>query len=190
MELIVKYVFVLLWIIWAFYWLAVAKNTKSNARKETIASRASHFVPLAIAAVFLWFPLNPNSLLTSKFVQKSGTLWWIGLFCTIAGLFISVWARRYLGKNWSAAVTVKQEHELVRSGPYKLVRHPIYTGLILAFFGSVIASGEWRGLIALLIVVYTFWRKLKHEEHWMLQTFGLEYLAYRSQVKALIPFVI
>ena len=95
-----------------------------------------------------------------------------------------------LGRNWSGVVTVKQDHELIRSGPYRYVRHPIYTGLLIAFAGSAIARGEWRGILALAIVFAALWRKLRLEERWMIETFGDAYLRYRAEVRALIPFVL
>ena len=95
-----------------------------------------------------------------------------------------------LGRNWSGIVTVKQDHELVRSGPYRWVRHPIYTGLLIAFVGTAISRGEWRGVLAVLIVFAALWRKLQLEERWMIETFGDAYLRYRAEVRALIPFVL
>jgi protein-S-isoprenylcysteine O-methyltransferase Ste14 len=87
-------------------------------------------------------------------------------------------------------VTVKSDHELIRSGPYRFVRHPIYSGMLLAMAGTSVARGEWRGLLAVLILFVTLWWKLQHEERWMGETFGDDYAKYRSEVSALIPFVI
>ena len=78
-----------------------------------------------------------------------------------AGLAFAVWARVYLGRNWSGTVTVKQDHELIRSGPYGFVRHPIYTGLLLAMLGTAIAIGEWRGLVAFALFTIGFLLKLR-----------------------------
>ena len=102
----------------------------------------------------------------------------------------AIWARNVLGRNWSGIVTLKQDHELIRTGPYRYVRHPIYTGLLIAFAGSAIARGEWRGLLALAIAFVALWRKLKLEEQWMIETFGDAYRRYRDEVRALIPFVL
>ena len=78
--------------------------------------------------------------------------YWLGLIMVAAGIAFAVWARHYLGRNWSGTVTVKQDHELIRSGPYRLVRHPIYTGLLLAILGTAVAFGEWRGLLAFALL--------------------------------------
>jgi len=85
---------------------------------------------------------------------------------------------------------VKEGHELIRSGPYALVRHPIYAGLLMAFVGTALARGEWRGLIAVALVFVTLWRKLRLEEKWMRAQFGDSYEAYSRQVAALVPHII
>jgi protein-S-isoprenylcysteine O-methyltransferase Ste14 len=87
-------------------------------------------------------------------------------------------------------VTVKQDHELIVNGPYALVRHPIYTGLLLAFAGTGLARGEWRGVLAVVIVFLALWRKLRLEERWMQEQFGEQYRAYKHRVAALVPFVL
>jgi len=103
---------------------------------------------------------------------------------------MAAWARRYLGTNWSSTVTIKEGHELVTAGPYAIVRHPIYTGLILAFVGTALAIGEWRAVLAAVLGVIAFWRKLSLEERWMREQFGERYQAYSRRVPALIPFVL
>jgi len=85
---------------------------------------------------------------------------------------------------------VKEAHELITSGPYRLVRHPIYTGLLLGFVGSAMASGEWGGLLAVAIIFGALWRKLTLEEKWMREQFGESYEAYSRRVAALVPYII
>jgi protein-S-isoprenylcysteine O-methyltransferase Ste14 len=109
---------------------------------------------------------------------------------TLAGLLFTVWARTHLGRNWSGLVTIKQDHELITSGPYSTVRHPIYTGLLLAFVGSALARSELRGILAVVLVFWALWRKSRIEERWMRDQFGDAYREYSSHVAALIPFVL
>jgi protein-S-isoprenylcysteine O-methyltransferase Ste14 len=94
-----------------------------------------------------------------------------------------------IADNWSGDVQLKRDHELIVKGPYALVRHPIYTGLLLAFVGSALAVGEWRGGLAVAIVAVSFWRKLRREEAFMRQQFGETYARYAASVPALIPFL-
>jgi protein-S-isoprenylcysteine O-methyltransferase Ste14 len=96
----------------------------------------------------------------------------------------------HLGGNWSATVTVKESHALVRTGPYRFVRHPIYTGLLVALIGAAVARGDVQGFVADAIAFAAFWRKLRIEERWMQETFGDAYARYRVEVAALIPFVL
>jgi protein-S-isoprenylcysteine O-methyltransferase Ste14 len=178
------------WIAWTIYWIVAAQSAKQDQRQESAASRAGHIVPLAIAAWLLWAPSLPGHFLAGRFVPDTLATFWIGVAILIAGLGFSIWARRVLGRNWSGIVTVKQDHELIERGPYRWVRHPIYTGLLIAFVGTAISRGEWRGLLAVAIVFAGLWRKLKLEERWMIETFGDAYLRYRERVRALIPFVL
>ncbi|MDB5396866.1 MAG: hypothetical protein JWM91_4372 [Rhodospirillales bacterium] len=108
----------------------------------------------------------------------------------VAGLGFSIRARRYLGRNWSGTITLKEDHELIRTGPCGWVRHPIYTGLLLAFVGSAAALGQWRGLAAVGLAIVAFLLKIRLEERWMIEAFGDTYRLYRSEVRALIPFVL
>ena len=104
------------------------------------------------------------------------------------GLLVTLWARWTLAGNWSSDVTFKQGHELIRRGPYRFVRHPIYTGLLMMCLGTAIEIGHSR--LAGLLVAAAFWIKLKQEERLLLRHFPDEYPAYQKQVKAIVPFLI
>ena len=176
-----------LWLAWAAYWALSAADVKPAARRESLGSRALHIVPLA-AAVLLILPRGAAlPMLGARFVPRGEAGYWIGAACTLAGLLFAMQARRRLGRNWSGTVTVKEGHELVTSGPYRFVRHPIYTGLLGAFLGSAIALGEWRGLVATALVLLSFLRKIRLEERWMHERFGDAWARYRARVPALVP---
>jgi protein-S-isoprenylcysteine O-methyltransferase Ste14 len=114
----------------------------------------------------------------------------LGAALTFAGLAFSIWARFVIAGNWSSYVELKRDHELIVEGPYRWVRHPIYTGLLLAFAGSAWAVGEWRGVLAVAIVAASFWRKLKLEEAIIRLEFGEAYDRYAARTPALVPFVL
>ena len=179
-----------LWLCWIAAWTAAALATKPSARREPMLSRLLHLGPLALAVLLLWGPEPPVEALRTRFVPPSTAIGWSGAALVAAGLAFTAWARLHLGTNWSGIVTVKRDHELVTSGPYALVRHPIYTGLVLAFFGSALALGEARGLLAVAVVFASLWRKLRLEERWMGEQFGADYERYRARVRALVPFVL
>jgi protein-S-isoprenylcysteine O-methyltransferase Ste14 len=179
-----------LWIAWLLYWWIAARGAKANRRKESVPSRLTHVVPLLIAGWLLASSRVPVAVLNTPIVPRSIALFACGVALTAAGLAFTVWARVHLAGNWSGVVTLKENHTLVRDGPYRCVRHPIYTGLLLALIGSAIARDEWRGVLALALAFAALWRKLSLEERWLAETFGDDYRRYRSEVRALIPFLI
>ncbi len=124
-----------------------------------------------------------------RFLPDSVIYLWIGLAMTIIGVMFAIWARVKLGRNWSGIVTVKQNHELIRTGPYALVRHPIYTGIMLAVFGTAIFDGEIRSILLMIATLTILAQKMKMEEQFMTEQFGSEYASYRLNTKALVPFL-
>jgi protein-S-isoprenylcysteine O-methyltransferase Ste14 len=182
--------FAILWLGWLAYWFFAALNVKRTQRREPVGSLLLNRGLLAIGALLLAFERLPLPWLSERFLPLSMAFYWIGLVMLAAGLTLAVWARRHLGRNWSGIVTVKQDHELIRSGPYALVRHPIYSGLLLAILGTAVAIGEWRGLIAFALITVGFVLKFKTEERFMSEAFGEQYARYRAEVRSLIPFVI
>ncbi len=179
----------LLWIAWLLYWVAASSGAKATAQSESWQSRLTYSIPLWIAAMLL-FDRHLGPFLDAHLYPFRLWLVIAATVITAAGVAYAIWARRVLGANWSANVQVKQDHELIRGGPYALSRHPIYTGMLLAFLGTALAVGEARALIAIVLVVGSLWYKLSLEERVMRQTFGAAYDDYSHRVKALIPFVI
>ena len=178
-----------LWIAWVLYWAWSSRGAKRVRRRESLLSRATHVVPLAFATLLLAAPSLPGWL-GGRYGAAGEYDEGLAIALVAAGLAFSVWARVVLGGNWSASVTLKEGHEIIRSGPYRLIRHPIYTGLIVALAGSALACGEWRGPIAFVIAVGALWRKLRVEERWLTAEFGVRYSDYRRQTRALIPFIL
>jgi protein-S-isoprenylcysteine O-methyltransferase Ste14 len=184
------YLFPLMWAAYIVYWWAMAASVKSDQRREQAGSRFQRLALMIFAVVLLAIPAVRLSVLDRRFLPDS--LWWvwIGAVVTASGLLFSVWGRRYLGQNWSRSVTIKKDHELITGGPYSLVRHPIYTGLLMGLFGCALALGEWRGLVAVGLVFFALLRKLRLEEQWMCAQFGESYESYSRRVRALVPYVL
>jgi protein-S-isoprenylcysteine O-methyltransferase Ste14 len=179
-----------LWVLWALYWFVASRDVKVTQRVESAVSRWGHMGPLLIAALLFSVRSLPLPWLYERFIPATNAGFFAGVALVAAGLAFAVWARVVLGRNWSGVVTVKQDHELIRRGPYAIVRHPIYTGLLAGFAGSALALGQWRGVIALVIVCVALWRKLRLEECWMAEIFGEYYAQYRREVAALVPFLL
>jgi protein-S-isoprenylcysteine O-methyltransferase Ste14 len=178
----------LLWFAWAVYWMVSSLRIKAAVRRESTASRLAHVIPLVVGGVLIGWRDMPWGALNLRLWPHSLLAYGIGLALLVAGLAFAVWARVHLGRNWSGSVTVKEGHELIRSGPYAYVRHPIYTGLITAVLGTAIISGTLRAALGLVIITVSLLRKLRTEEAFMRDTFPDEYQRYCAQVPALMPF--
>lgn len=128
--------FPVVWIVFLLYWQIKAANTKTTHRLEPVASRILRVLVFVVVIVllsttwihlpWLYSPIWPVGLLP----------FWVGAAVTLAGLLFAVWARAHLGRNWSRSVTIKQDHEMITSGPYAVVRHPIYTGILGGFLAQ------------------------------------------------------
>ncbi len=167
----------------------MSRDVKETQRREAGSSRLLRLILIACALVLFWSPSIPFPVLYHRFLPVGEWRFWAGVAMTAGGLLFSVWGRRHLGRNWSRAVTVKQDHELITSGPYALVRHPIYTGLLLGILGSSVALGQWRGLLAFALVFIALLNKLRLEEQWMRAQFGETYVTYTRRVSALVPYL-
>jgi protein-S-isoprenylcysteine O-methyltransferase Ste14 len=176
------------WLLWLAYWIATSKAVKATARKETQGSRTLQAVPLIAGGALVSLPDPTLSALTPDWPHIGATQL-TGLAIVVAVLLFSVWARVHLGANWSVSVTLKEEHELIRSGPYALVRHPIYTGCLSALAGSALIGGEWRGALGVALIFASLAYKVRVEESWLAGHFGDAYARYRREVAALIPGV-
>ena len=183
------------WIIYLWYaigivWLAWALFAKKAVRSQTPLSRFAHILVFgAIYYVLYWTPVGDGPL-GQRVIPDTLACAEVGLALTALGVLFAVWARIVIGGNWSAAVTIKQDHELVRRGPYALVRHPIYTGVLTSILGTVIAFGELRGFVVLVVAIVAYWLKIRTEERFLEDQFGTAYSAYKHDVRALIPFVL
>lgn len=179
--------FTALWVIFFAYWLLAALRIKRIKSAESASSRLSYSIPIWTGYLLLltrpryWGPLArqiyPRSLATAL----------TGLAMTAIGIGFAIWARYTLGRNWSSKVTIKIDHELIRSGPYASVRHPIYTGILLAIMGTSIALGEWRSFLAFGLVWFAFYRKARTEEKMLAQEFGERFVEHQQRTGFFIP---
>ena len=177
-----------MWLAWGVFWAVAAFRTKPTLWRESFGSRASHVILLLAAAVLLTKPQWLPPVLSERVVPSDIVLPAIGAAIVAPGLGFAVWARVHLGRNWSGIVTVKEGHALIRSGPYQAIRHPIYSGLLLAVIGTATAIAEWRGILAVICVLIGFLRKIQIEEKRMSENFA-EYAQYRQQTAALVPLL-
>jgi protein-S-isoprenylcysteine O-methyltransferase Ste14 len=178
-----------LWIGWLIYWWLESRRTHAVRSRESVSSRLSHTLPLALGVAMLASPRWMPAWLSELVFPRTLVTYWIGVGALVAGIALSVWARRHLAGFWSSMVTLKEDHQLIRSGSYRWTRHPIYTGLLLGFLGTAIALAEWRGFIGAAVITAAFLRKIAVEERVLRAAFPDDYDRYRAEVPALIPFV-
>lgn len=176
-----------LWVGFTVYWGAAARNVAPTERAESAASRRVHTRLLNASFLLLFLPI-PG--LRGRLLPLNLAVTVIGLSVQLLFLLFAVSARRHLGRNWSGAITVAQDHELIRSGPYRLVRHPIYTAVLGMFLGTGIVSGELHALLAILLIAGAYRRKIRLEERTLREVFGPVYQEYCRTTKAVIPFLL
>jgi protein-S-isoprenylcysteine O-methyltransferase Ste14 len=177
----------LAWTIWAIVWLWSARRVATTARKEAALPRVVHLSLLGLTFGSIYAPLSLPSEIDPELLPPFAR--WAGVLINLLGLAFAIWARRHLGRYWSGRVTIKEGHRIIRTGPYGLVRHPIYTGFVFGILGSAVALGRPRGVIAVVLALIAVIRKIKREERMLLEAFGDEYESYRREAKGLIPYL-
>jgi protein-S-isoprenylcysteine O-methyltransferase Ste14 len=182
-----RYALDALWIAFVLYWAAAARGAKRVARSDTTAANALSVILVAAGAVLLFGQNIQLGSLDHTSAGGQGERHAIGLALTAAGIGFAFWARHVLGGNWSGRVVVKEGHTLTRSGPYRHIRHPIYTGLLIALGGTAIYFGEWRSWIAFALFVAGLWLKASREEAMMAGEFGGDYAEYRREAGMFVP---
>lgn len=166
------------------------KRVPADRTSQSYLKRSILVVLLAVAVAIVLSQAFPR-ILSLRIVPDDAAAGIAGVVLTLAGLGFSAWARIHLGRFWSSMVMIKVGHQLVRTGPYRFVRNPMYTGILTAWIGAAIAIGVLGGFYVLGVVLAAIWVKIRSEEEILLGKFGEEYLKYRKDVKAaLIPFLV
>jgi protein-S-isoprenylcysteine O-methyltransferase Ste14 len=175
----------ILWFVFILYWIISAIGVKKNIRTKDWQRGAGIRILSVIAIIIL---LQVSSFWRFFQYQLNYNIQIVGVIFCALGIVFAIWVRRHLGRNWSGTPTMKEGHELITSGPYRFVRHPIYTGMLVALFGSALAGGlVW--LVILVIFCVNFLYRIPVEERYMMELFPNQYPEYRTKTKALIPFV-
>jgi len=173
--------------IFAAVWLIAWLRTKRTQERAPLSSRLLYAVPVMIGSYLLFSRNIALGWPRARLFPGNPVFGAIAVFLTALGIGFAIWARFYLGTNWSSAVSVKVGHELIRTGPYTWVRHPIYSGLLLALMGTALEQDRVLALIAVALFWLGFWIKSRMEEEFMRKTFGEQYVEYRKSTGALIP---
>jgi protein-S-isoprenylcysteine O-methyltransferase Ste14 len=171
------------WLAFWVYWLAMSANVKTGR------TRWGQFAGFRVALIIIVLLLLRFKLLKGHAVVTSPLLEGIGLAFWVLGLALAVWARVYIGRNWGMPMTRKDSPDLVTSGPYHLIRHPIYAGILLALVGTTVAVSLYWLAAVVLIGAYFIYSAV-NEEHYMTEQFPDSYPAYKHATKMLIPFLL
>ncbi|MGB7624320.1 MAG: isoprenylcysteine carboxylmethyltransferase family protein [Terriglobia bacterium] len=175
-----------LWLLFTIYWSIAARDSAPAKTSESVWSRRLHLILVNGAVLLLVLPV-PG--LTRRILPVSHFLVAAGLLIQTAFLLLIVWARRHLGSNWSGEVRIATGHQLVRSGPYRILRHPIYTAVLGMYCGTALVSAQIHAPLALVLVTLAYWRKIRLEEQALGEAFGADYDAYRRDTWALVPLL-
>jgi protein-S-isoprenylcysteine O-methyltransferase Ste14 len=181
-------VITVLWLILVAYWFVSAWGTKRTVYRGINPAWRVLALVFIIGLFFLFgsYPGYFGRQLYYPTVAARAA----GILVCAAGVGFAIWARHTLGTNWSGGPTIKEGHELVESGPYRRIRHPIYTGILLAVLGTGMGSGQVKHVFIFGVAAAILWLKLRIEEPLMLRQFPEAYSAYMKRTKALIPFVL
>jgi protein-S-isoprenylcysteine O-methyltransferase Ste14 len=176
-----------LWMALGLYWMVTALGTKKTAADEKTSLRVLRLSILVIMLLLLLTHWLRVGLLGWRFVPRSLGIVWAGVVLTAVGVALAIWARWHLGRNWSDKVVLKVDHELIRSGPYAYLRHPIYTGVLLAVAGTALAIGEWRGILALALLGTNYYVKATREERILTEKFGEKFAEHKKATGFFLP---
>jgi protein-S-isoprenylcysteine O-methyltransferase Ste14 len=175
------------WTIWAVWWLAMAFFSKSTKRRESAAQRIEHLVPAMLGFALVFRQGFGGAWLARPIVAANSVLLGLCVMVTILGLLFAAWARLILGSNWSGTVTIKTNHQLIRRGPYRWIRHPIYTGMLAALLATAVIQGLLSGMIGFAFVLLALYRKARREESFLSQEFGDGFLEHRQHTGMFLP---
>jgi protein-S-isoprenylcysteine O-methyltransferase Ste14 len=177
-----------LWIAFAASWIAAAFWSNRTVKRASLGSEIGYRIVTIVGGLLFFIPahgyVGPMRL---WLVTRDEA--WICTSLIAAGFAFSWWARLHLGRLWSGSITRKADHRVVDTGPYAIVRHPIYTGILLAVYATAVAKGTIPGVGGALIITIGIWMKARLEERWLREELGPDaYDSYRRRVAMLVPF--
>ena len=177
------------WITFCVIWFIAAVSTKRSVYRESGLQRLRYVIPALVGAWLVFQRHRMSYPLNMEIIPRADWIILTAIILCVAGLIFCVWARLTLGRNWSGTITLKEEHELIVRGPYRIVRHPIYTGLMGMIIATALVRGHLGGIIGAVLVFVSLWIKLRSEEKVMLKQFPDQYPGYQQRVKRIVPYV-
>jgi len=182
-----RYLIEVPWIVFVAYWAAGALKTRRTVSQESFASRYGILFLEILGFVLLFSDAAGIGILGHRVVHRTYALAVAGVALTWIGIAIALWARWHLGQYWSARVTLKEDHKIIRTGPYAYFRHPIYSGIDLAAVGGALAIDQWRCLLGVGLIILGYWIKARKEESMLAAQFGEAFEEHCRHTGFLIP---
>lgn len=181
-----------LWSAFGLYWFAAAARGRSAARTAHQTGEPHFFRVVRLSILIITFALLfwqrlAIGLLGQRFAPDFPALDYAGFVATLIGLGIATWARIHLGRNWSDKVVIQAGHQLIRTGPYARLRHPIYSGVLLGVLGTAVVLGEWRGVVAFVLLLTNYAIKARKEDRVLAQSFGAQFEEHKHHAGFLLP---
>lgn len=185
----VRAVLTIAWLLFFAYWWISAIGVKKNVRRRSLQWEVGiRILALGVIVALVRFP-GSRAFLSRTSAAVNSTEAGAGLILCLAGFALCVWARLHLGRNWGMPMSFKEGHSLVTGGPYRYIRHPIYTGMLLAVFGSDLVAGSVWLAVFVGMAIYCVY-SARTEEGLMMRAFPEQYTEYKRRTKAFIPFVV
>jgi protein-S-isoprenylcysteine O-methyltransferase Ste14 len=175
------------WILFLLYWGLGALKTRRTVRQESFASRYGILLLEILGFGLLFSDAAEVGILGRRVIERTYALATTGVVLTWIGIGTALWARYHLGQYWSARITLKEDHKLIRTGPYAYLRHPIYSGLDLAAIGSALAIDRWRCVLGVALIVLGYVIKARREESLLAAQFGEAFTEHCKLAGFLIP---
>jgi protein-S-isoprenylcysteine O-methyltransferase Ste14 len=175
------------WTLFGLYWVAVARGGKATQTGESPFYRLLRLLILVITFTLLFSDRTAVGFLAQRFIPQISAIAYAGFAATVAGLAIALWARVHLGQYWSDKIVLKVDHQLIRTGPYAYMRHPIYSGVLLGVLGTALVVGQWRGVLAFLLLLSNYAIKAKTEDRILGGRFGAEFQEHVRRGGFLLP---
>lgn len=178
-----------IWVAFMFFQARAARRAAPTAERAPDRLYPVNLLATVLGLILMLTTIGDLWIFGIRVVPQEPEWFWTGFAITLAGLALAVWARRRLGPFWASAIEIKTGHRLIQDGPYRLVRHPIYAGIMLGALGSGIADGDIGGSTGFAVIAASFIAKLRREERFIAMAFGEEFRAWRKRTWALVPFV-
>jgi len=175
------------WIVFVLYWIVSAIRTRDTLQTESFASRYAILLIEVAGFVLLFRHSAGIGFLGNRVMHRTLASAIVGSILTWMGIGLAIWARYHLAEYWSARITIKEDHQLIRTGPYTRLRHPIYSGIVLAAIGSAVVIDQWRCVLGVCLVLMGYCIKARKEETMLTQQFGDAFREHQKHAGFLIP---